>query len=263
MEKTALQNIQEPVPQDDLSGAWTAARALACGAALAALGASLWAALGIANCEACRGGSGLVPGIPVAWLGVAFYTLLASAIASRTHSRWATPAFFSALGVHAVLLVVMARQGRFCAPCAAAGAAAFLGAVISVTARPRPRMGFAAGFFLATVIATSGGVMAIRAFQNGRETGLPLIVEIEQAAVPTARIKVLLYEREGCGHCLDFEQNVMPGLQQAIGTQVEFERLDPPIDMETPTLVVEGKTNRTFAGTIDEKEVENAVHELQ
>jgi hypothetical protein len=43
--------------------------------------------------------------------------------------------------------------------------------------------------------------------------------------------------KDPCKHCLYFEENVLPQLRQALGAQLDVERLNAAIDMEPPRLL--------------------------
>ena len=76
-------------------------------------------------------------------------------------------------------------------------------------------------------------------------------------------VKLVLYEREGCKHCINFEQNVLPVVRKSFADKLEIERRGAEVDMETPTIIVEGKSPRTFVGEVEAWELEEAIRASQ
>ncbi|HEY4328829.1 MAG TPA: hypothetical protein VGN88_03770 [Phycisphaerae bacterium] len=259
-----MPEFKEHVSHGEQGSAWNAARIVACFAALIALGASLWAALRIGSCGACHGASALIPEIPVAWIGTAFYALLAITITRQKHPRWIALGFFAALGVHTVLLALLVREQVSCAACIMAGGAAMVGAFVNLAARPRPQVYLPLSAFITAGLVTMVGIGAEYLVHTPRETRqFPQSVASQPASAAAGRVKLVLYERDGCKHCLDFEENVLPQLQQALGDTMDVDRQSAAIDMESPTIVVQGKSSRTFTGMTDEKTLEDAIREMQ
>jgi hypothetical protein len=195
---------------------------------------------------------------------VAFYTLLTLTIAGWKHSRWTTAGFLAAAGVHAVLLALLFLQHAFCAPCITAGSAAFIGAAGSAAARPRPGIWRATAVFTAAALVTLAAVGIGKPFQDqATEVPQPRPSLFSQEAPANGRVTLILYEREGCKHCLDFEENVLPPIQRTFGDSLRIERRDAEIDMESPTIIVQGKAERKFVGEIDAPALEAAIREVR
>ena len=113
-------------------------------------------------------------------------------------------------------------------------------------------------------LGVSVGIIANHHLQAQHAAGkVSSSVAPQQPTAAPGRVKLVLYERDGCKHCLDFEENVMPPLQEALGGKIDVERRPAEIDMETPTVIVEGRQSRTFVGSIDVRTLEDAIRELQ
>lgn len=232
-------------------------------AATAALAGSLWAALG-ESCEGCRGTSALLARAPVAWLGVAFYAVLAAAVGWGGLSRWTKAGFFAASGVHFVLLALLAHQRVFCGACVAAGAAGLAGGVLSLAARPRVER-WAAAVIAAAALATVGGSMTARFVQAPGETRL--LRELQQRgatrSVEPGRVLLVVYEREGCKHCFEFDDQILPRLEAAFPGVVKVERAEADLAMEVPTIEVRGKASHLFQGLPEYEELAEAVQSMR
>jgi hypothetical protein len=237
-------------------------RLLACCAATAALGGSLWASLGGGSCGGCRQAAAMLLGIPLAWAGVVFYAALAAAVGWGGLSRWTRAGFYAASGVHVVLLTLLARERVFCGACVIAGTAALAGGALCLAVRPRAGR-WAAAVFAAAALATLGGNMILRAVQAQHRTQLEDQLQRGARPVETGRVRLVVYEREGCKHCVQFEEEVLPRLQAALGGALEVERLEPTVTMETPTIEVHGKEVRVFVGPTDYEELESAVRAVR
>jgi hypothetical protein len=239
-------------------------RLLACTAATVALGGSLWVALASESCAGCRAASTLHSEIPLAWIGAAFYAVLAVTAGWGGFSRWTKAGFFAASGAHLVLLMLLARERIFCGGCVAAGLAAMTGGVASLAARPRAGR-WAAAVFAAAGLVTLGGIMTARMVQAREEAQLAreLLDGEQPGSTKAGHVRLVVYEREGCEHCLEFEEQVLPRLQAALGGTLEVERREATVAMESPTIEVLGKESRLFEGLPEYQELEDAIREMR
>ena len=258
----------EETPQDEAGrragNGCRAMRWLACCAASAALAGSLWAALRGESCDGCRRASALLARVPLAWVGAAFYALLATAAAWGGLSRWTKAGFLAASGVHVILLALLARERVFCGTCIAVGAAALAGGVLSLAARPRAGR-WAAAVFATAALATVGGSMTARFVQAQRETRLLRALQQRGATRPVEPGHVLLvvYEREGCKHCFEFDDQILPRLEAAFPGVLEVECAEADLTMEAPVIELRGKTSRLFEGLPEYEELEEAVRSMR
>jgi hypothetical protein len=252
------------ISQPELGGGvneWrSGTRLFLCCAATAAFGGSLWAAVGEGDCGECRQASSLLSGIPLAWVGAAFYGVLATAAGLGGLSRLIKAGFVAASGVHVVLLALLAWERIFCGACVATGIAALAGAVVSLAARPRAGR-WAAAVFTAAALAALGGTLTARVFhaQNEtRQTHKPQGGE-QPAPIKAGHVRLVVYERIGCRHCIEFEERVLPRLEAAFGDALEVERRNPTLTMETPTIEIHGKGVRVFVGPTSYEDLDEAI----
>ena len=231
-------------------------------AAGAALGGSLWAALGSAGCGGCRAAGELAAGVPLAWAGAGFYAGLMAATAWGGSGRWVRTGFYAASGVHVVLLIWLAGERMFCPACVLTGMAALAGGVVSLAARPRAGRWAAVVFGVAELL-TLGGVMTMGAVEERHQALVQQRLLAGEGPAKAGVVKLVVYEREGCKHCLEFEENLLPRLEAALGGALVVERYEAELDMESPTIVVVGKPNRVFQGVPEYAELEKAVREVQ
>lgn len=248
-----------PLPASAPTGVTFRLRFLACCAAMAATAGALWAALAGAGCGECHQAGALLPGIPLAWIGVAFYATLAAETARAGLSRWTRSGFLAASGAHLGLLSLLAWEHIFCGRCLLTAAAALTGGLVSLAVRPRSGR-WAAIKVAAALLATFGTIMTVRHLQR-QAPQLP--GDQAPAPVPTGHVRLVLYEREGCKHCLQFDEQILPRLKEEFGTTMEIEHRQPAIDMETPTIIVQGKGSREFVGLPEYESLESAIREMQ
>ena len=217
-----MNNQDASTPPSDNRRAGGAARAAIVAAAVVALAGSLWAALGTADCGNCHPFGQTATANALAWAGIAFYAILLAATVLRGPSPWTPPAFLAAAGVHIVLLALLAHERHFCPPCVLTGTAALLGALASLATRPR-----AARWAIAPLLAGALLASAWVAAMQPRQPAHPLpqsIAAIQPASTESSRVTLVLYEREGCKHCLDFEENILPEVTKALGGNFDVDR---------------------------------------
>ncbi len=238
-------------------------RLLACGLAILALAGALWSALG-ESCGGCRASSSLLPGIPLAWMGVAYYVVLATTALRSGLSPWTKAGFFVASGVHAVLLTLLTQERIFCGGCVTAGAAALIGGVASALIPPRVGR-WALAATVAAGLVTLGGFVAVQTIKAQDEARLvrELLADQRPEFNRAGRVRLVVYEREGCKHCVEFEEQVLPQLKAAFGAVLEIDRRKATLIMESPTIVVLGKGSRLFVGLPEYRDLEDAIREMR
>jgi hypothetical protein len=239
-------------------------RWFACCIAMVALGGSLWAAWSSSDCGGCRASSALLPGIPLAWMGAAFYAVLAVTAGGRGFSRWTKAGFFVASGMHVVLLTLLAQERIFCGGCVTAGAAALVGGSMSVAVRPRVGR-WALAVVVAAGLVTLGGFVTVQMVQAQNEARLmkELLEDQRPGFNRAGHVRLVVFEREGCKHCVEFEEQVLPQLTAALGGALQVERRKATLTMESPTIVVLGKGSRLFVGLPEYKDLEDAIREVR
>lgn len=236
------------------------ARWFLCGAALTAMAAAVWTGLARGTCGDCGRAGALLGGIPLSWIGAGYYAVLAAAAAHGGFNRFLRAGFIAAAGIHVVLLMVMAQEHIFCYGCVLTAAAAMAGGMVSLAAPPRTASWGAMIFAMAVVLGL-GGLIALE--PAGASTG-PALAQEREAGGPSAmgasgRVKLVVYEREGCKHCLEFEDDILPQVKKDLGDSFDVERRDADLTMETPTIIVEGNGTQEFVGVPQYQALEQAV----
>jgi hypothetical protein len=220
------------------------------GAALAALGGSIWAAVAGAGCSACQDARSLVAGWPLAWIGVALYALISLLSASARRPAWTQAAFFAASGTHLVLLLLLLRHRLMCPPCIFTALAAWFGAAVTLAAR-RP------GILALASLAVASSLAAI-AFAAKSPPAIDSLPPVEPG-----HVRLRVYERPDCYECQMFEAQMVPQLLDEFGGTLVLARFPAPQDMSTPTLVIEGRGKQILTGLPAYDELKKALHDQQ
>jgi len=253
---------EEPSPSGRPASPF-ASRLLPCAVAIIALAGACWASFGTADCGRCQRAAATFEKIPLAWVGVGFYAILAVVAGRFGLSRLTRAGFFVAAGVHLVLLALLAWQKSFCGPCILTGAAAFAGAILCLGVRPRSLTCTLVPFGVAA-LATLATVAVLQARRPIHVYQHP-VVGLPTATSEADRVSLVVYERDGCKHCVDFEERVLPQVNEALGKPISVERRDADLMMTTPTIVVQGKggATREFVGDTEANDLLDAIHALQ
>jgi hypothetical protein len=205
-----------------------------------------------------------MPGIPLAWMGVAYYAVLVAIAGRGGLSRATKTGFLAASGVHVVLLTLLAQERLFCGGCITAGVAALIGGVASAVMPPRVGR-WALAATVAAGLVTLGGFAAVLAIKAQDEARLVQELPADQRPEfnRAGHVRLVVFERDGCKHCVEFEEQVLPQLKAALGPALEIDRRPATLTMESPTIVVLGKGRRLFVGLPEYQDLENAIRELR
>ena len=229
----------------------------------AALAGSAWSALTGAGCETCRHAAGLAGGLPLGWIGVAFYgAALLMAGFSRRINRPLACAIGGAAAVHMVLLAMLMGTGTLCGPCIATGLAALAvaGAVVWAERSHLEPMLLVAP--LAAGLAV-GGIWTARLVQQAeyQRVAEEALAEVNSnGELPTAgRARMIVFSREGCSFCETFERDVLPEVQRLYAARLKVEHRRATHGMAAPTILVLGDRNRSIVGLPTVKELSDTV----
>jgi hypothetical protein len=141
--------------------------------------------------------------------GTAFYALLALAIWRRRAEAWIAPLLLVGLGAHTMLLLELARTGRSCWMCLAAGAGSVL--LAGAALAPRPRLGWTAVFFWPLGAAAAASMLPFvseGAAADGRRFADPAV------ALSTDSGEIVVFMLYGCGACERFHRERTPELER-------------------------------------------------
>jgi len=234
--------------------AWIGVTALA-----AALAASLHAAFFGQSCPACHRAAALVGGMPLGTIGAASYTLLWIAALLFPHEPYALWGTAWAVGVHVVLLTLLARRRIACRTCIAVGASAFV-ALGFLAAGRADSFGTdpVQWLLLASSLVTTPGIVRLaNLVMDWRWTAdtSRLIDEIaaNRTAVAAGKVELLVYRRRGCKTCAVFDSTLRPALEAEFSDTLTLTDLDVGSrKVPTPFLVLRGPVPWVIAGLPEE-----------
>ena len=218
---------------------WGATGDLPAGALGLALVAATWAWQMRGTCAACDRADAAVGGLPVAGAGAGAYLALLGAAALG----WTTVTglgLAAALGVHSVLLGLLAWRRLRCPVCLIAGAAIGVGAgsLDGWTA-------LHAGALVAAAALTLAGIALARRLRALALASGSARIAAETLAIqprpPVGAVRLWVMTREGCGRCAALASVILPGLQETYGDALSVAPI-PPSRHPTglPLVVVQG-----------------------
>lgn len=216
-----------------------------------ALGGALWAWLGAPDCGSCGGAREILGGLTLAPLGAGFYGVLLALGASFGRSRLFYSGLLVAASAHVVLLLALYQHGVFCAPCILVGGAAILGAALSCWADPdnlaRGSVLLPVGAVLSHAAIFAMGFLRAPGVEEAITSLSPPGLEAKAAARP-GMARLLVFTREGCRYCDEFEQDVLPELLREFSGRLGVDREQAPASLPTPTIVISGHERTVFPG---------------
>jgi hypothetical protein len=211
-----------------------------------AAAASLWVALFEASCAQCSRAHQIAGALPLARVGVLFYAALL--VGARLDARVAGVTLCTAVGAHAALVTILARERVFCLPCLVTAVAACSALALLLTSVP-----LAAGAALAAVGALAGA----RAVPFGRRladerslfASRQLALDWLRNATPpsSGQVRVVVWKRAGCAACIFYEAVFKPALVQDFEGLVSIEERDAErLPVATPLILVAGSVRFLF-----------------
>jgi hypothetical protein len=234
---------------------------------LIALGASVWAWVSQHSCASCGASATLLGGFELAPVGCAYYGVLVlfAGAALFTGKRLALSLLGIGLlvagAIHAVLLVLLLKNGVLCPPCLVTGGAALAGAVGTLVLTPSLRRA-------ALILVPAAALVTFGAARWARNTAPDPVREGRRAAalvlsekvnVPTGAARMVLFVKDGCSHCAQFRGDVVNPLVKELGAGLQIEERAAWRGMMTPTTVVMGREAFLFVGAKPLADVRKAV----
>ncbi len=204
-----------------------------------ALLAALWSWCFGAGCAACHGAARLAGGLPLAPLGTAGYAILLAC--ALVQPVWLPLPLAAAVGVHLALLFALARARLACPACFVTAAAALSAALLvgpaAATALTLAAIPLAA---LATTAALHWGRRQWRLVALSQ--ALSLAEHAWPADEPSDQVRILVYKRDDCAHCLLYEAMIRPALEQEFGDLLHFEeRLARREKIDVPLMILQAR----------------------
>ena len=221
---------------------WLALAALAVG-----MSSSLWSALLARNCVSCDRASGLVGGLPLAWLGTGLYAMLWAGTLNAPGHFAILAGIFAALGTHAFLFRLLFKQRVFCLPCLVVGLSAMVAMAASLMATKSSNAQHAClvgaagmSFGLTWAAVRIACQVTNRRLTCGAHKLAQSVIQ-EGIEVPKGKAHIVVYKRWGCNPCALFESVVRPGLVETFGDALVFEERNAEKHyVRTPLLVMIG-----------------------
>jgi hypothetical protein len=237
------------------------------GGLVLALGGSAWSLGANSGCGGCQEASQVFQGRSLAGVGVLYYSaLLAWALLSGP-SLVLYSGTLVAGGVHAGLVVLLVHLRTLCPPCLVAAAGAFLavGGAIATDG---------SNAFRASLVSPGAAfVVQVWVFLSGTLSGpTPGAAEsraeereFAQPRVERGMVRMVAYLRPDCGHCLEFEERLLPALEKTFGPRLRVERRSAAElpGIPTPTLILSGSEARhLFPGLPSLEVLETTIRSL-
>jgi hypothetical protein len=246
--------LAQPRPLLLLAGALAIAVPLAIDGsfAAAALGvaalSSLWLVLFQASCAQCSRAHQLAGALPLDRLGALFYASLL--IAAPFEPRLAGYALCAAVGGHASLLALLARERVLCRPCVVTAVAA--AAAAAVLARGLPLVAVALAFVagaaaLGLAVPFFRRVARAHALFESRRVALEWLTQAGEP--PPGKVRVVVWKRSGCAACLFYEAVFKQALIEEFQEVVAIDERDASrLRVPTPLILVAGTVRFLFVG---------------
>jgi len=188
-------------------------------------------------CGSCARAMASVHGIPLDYIGLAFYLTLG--VATLTPLRGlALYGVFPALGFHLFMVSEMRRDHHGCAVCLAVGGLCLVAALISQ--RLTRSMVVPA---LSILLGTIGARFLVTSFPTDELAAQPALEKMleteRKQPVSPGDLMIYVFSKEGCSVCRHFWSEVAPQLQGDFGSHLQFKKMDPQdLSVPTPTFVV-------------------------
>ncbi len=199
------------------------------------------AALELALAFAAAGTCGSCGRTPlVAWAGIAWYfAILLLGLAGARRAAFYGGLF--AAGAHVALVATLVSSGRSCPLCFIAGSVA-VGLVVAALKADadnfgRLARGMAVGAVASQLLLLGGAVLERRAADD--------VIANDTSTRGEGLVRLLVFERADCPYCDEFERDVLPAAERAVG-RLAVERRDASDrpELPTPTVVVQGPGGR-------------------
>jgi hypothetical protein len=227
-----------------------------------ALGGSIWSALG--HCKSCEGVNTALFGLPLGWLGVAFYTVTLCLIIQRVPFVIFLLAF--AAGVHAGLITVLIPSKTACLPCFTTAAGAWLAAGCAVIGL-RPNLKKWTCIVLGSIVFVSAWTtqympaytrhVRIQATVND---ALSLILQENQNRPTSGTAKLIVFERAGCKYCEQLKNDVLPIVSEQYQSILSIETRSTPEMKIVPITIVLGHSKQwTQIGLVGPEKLNEAI----
>lgn len=202
-------------------------------------------------CASCGRATALVGELPVALLGTLLYAGLFVLADLGDRGELLVAGLWLATGAHVALLAMLLRARVTCLPCAATALLAFVATGLTVAQGGGRAWALALGPVgaIVTLVAARYGHARAAAASAASVRDLAARFEAEEVAIPEGHVRVLVYLRDGCPACEDFEAELRPALRAALGERLHLEERDAGEERTaTPLLLVRGRRTVAIVG---------------
>jgi hypothetical protein len=226
-----------------------------------ALVGSAWSLVAGSGCGSCQEANGVFPGRSLAGVGTVYYSALLSLGVFSGPSLVLSWGTLLAGGVHAGLGVLLLYLRAPCPPCllAAAGAALAVAGAIALdgsnafrASLVTPGAAFLVEMWALLAGALSGGAAGRRELDRVEDREFAQASKVERGTV-----RMVAYLRPECGHCIEFEERILPELKRSFGSRLTVERRSAAElpGIPTPTLILSGGGGRHLFPGLPPREV--------
>lgn len=188
-------------------------------------------------CGSCARATASIFGIPLDYLGLAFYfTLGVAAFTPLRH--FSMDGIFLGLGFHAFMVSEMFRDHHFCAVCLVVAGLCLAAAILAQ--RLSRRVVIPAVAIFLGVAGARGLMTSLPTAELAAHPVLQKLLEREQQKPASeGDLVVYVFSRDGCRVCREFWAKVAPSLQADFGAHLQIKKIDPQNhDVPPPTFVV-------------------------
>jgi hypothetical protein len=203
---------------------------------------SVWSPRLGSRCPSCDRAASLVGALPVALLGAVIYAGLFTFAALGREPGLLRAGLWGATGAHAALVMMLWRTRLMCVPCVATALLAFAATGLDVARGGHGwELALAPIAALITLAAARQGRAWAQAASDESVQRLAARFAEEGVALAEGRVRVVVYERDGCEACAYYEEVVRPALIETLGERLELEERDVGKERaETPLFLVQG-----------------------
>jgi len=233
------------------------------GVAIALIG-SILALLNRSHCAACEIAVNSVGMGYLRYIGVPFYCILIGILLSKKKALLVNCAIFAAAGVHLTLVLLLLRYHAFCFPCLLTAFGAFLAAG-AVFAAGNGKHTSSTKWLPIAAVASVGLVLVSEKLREREQVHQvnALLNELRVQNAPQAgTVRLIVYSRQNCRYCAQFDKVVLPFVISRFGEKVKVEHDPAPKGLPTPTLILIGPGEWHFVGVPAKDELLDAIQQM-
>ena len=201
------------------------------------------------RCQTCKAAAGSAGGLPLAWMGFAYYGICL--ILAFSPRPLAAPLVAGASGIHCVLMATLQRYRINCPQCRLTACAAFLATALTAVAQPG-QVGAMLAILAAAAVSTRLLLPRLQrcAAKRMADQADRVLADIATDAAPvtSGHARLIVLHKPNCPPCESVRSTVLPALTAQFQDRLEIEWRPVPPGMPAPTLLILGKRPMRFVG---------------